>query len=274
MTWRDVAWKDFSDAVRSKALWVLSLLFVLLVAGSAYLVSGLRSAGGGGAALTSDSYVLVMSGAGAWFTTAFVALIGLFTAYSAVVGERSSGSLKILLGLPHSRRDVVFGKVVGRSAVVSASIAVGFVAGLAVMFLLYDSVSLPGMVLFTLLTAALGVAWVCIGVGLSSAFGSGRVVSASAFGMYFAAKFLWDPGLVPRGVVALYRGLDTLFGPQPPWFDFIRVVSPNEAYAALAGSVATGNYGTLQVFSAGVLLFWIALPPLLGYLRFREMDLS
>lgn len=273
MTWRDIAWKDFSDAVRSKSLWVLSLLFVVLLAGAAYLVSYLRGAGGD-APLTSDAFALVMSGAGAWLTTSFVALIGLFTAYSSVVGERESGSLKILLGLPHSRRDVVLGKVLGRAAVVAISVSVGFLAGVLVMLVLYDSVSYLGMAVYALLTVALGVAWVCIGVGLSAAFGSGRMVSASAFAAYFAAKFLWDPGLVPRGVVALVRGLDTLFGPQPPWYDFVRVVSPNEAYTALSGTVATGQIGSLQVYSAVVLLFWIAVPPLLGYLRFRDADLA
>lgn len=274
MTWRDVAWKDFSDAVRSKALWVLSALFVLLVGGGVYAVSYVRDASQSGAPVTSDSFVLLMSGAGAWFTTSFVALIGLFTAYSAVIGERESGSLKILLSLPHSRRDVVLGKILGRAVVVAVAIAVGFLVGVLAMLVLYDSVALGNLLLFGFVTVLLGVAWVGLGVGLSSAFSSGRAVTASAFAFFFTAKFVWDPGLAPRAVVGLVRGFDGLFGPQPAWYDFVRVVSPNEAYAAVAGSVASGQYGPLEVFSVGVLVFWVTVPPLLGYLRFRGMDLT
>jgi len=44
--------------------------------------------------------------------------------YMAVVGERRSGSIKILLGLPPNRADVVFGKLLGRMGVVGLAVGV------------------------------------------------------------------------------------------------------------------------------------------------------
>lgn len=272
MTWSVVAWKDFRDSVRSKSIWVLSVLFVLVIAGSVYVVSLLL--GEGPVGLSSSSYVRLMSGGGVWVLTAFVALIGLLTSYPSVVGERESGSLKLLLGLPHSRSDVVLGKVVGRSGVVSVSVLAGFVVGLLVLFVFYDSVDFLGYLVFALLTAVLGVAWVCIGVGLSAGFGSGRAVRALTFGLFFVSKFLWDTGLGPRALVGLVEGFENMFGSPPPWYDFVRVVSPNEAYSVLSSGLTDGPIESLQLFSGAVLLFWVVLPPVLGYARFRRMDLS
>lgn len=46
--------------------------------------------------------------------------------YRAIVGERESGSLKFLLGLPHTRRDVILGKLIGRVSTVTVAVLVGF----------------------------------------------------------------------------------------------------------------------------------------------------
>jgi ABC-2 type transport system permease protein len=54
-------------------------------------------------------------------------IVGVVVGYNAVSGGRESGSLKLLLSLPHSRADVVFGKVVGRGAALSLAVFAGVV---------------------------------------------------------------------------------------------------------------------------------------------------
>ena len=111
VTWRDVARKDFEDAARSKLLWGLIAVFV------AFLVMSLLSA----EELFPDAVTVdaatALSGV-AMLAQLFVPGIELVAGYMAVVGERRSGSLRVLLSYPFSRFDVVAGKLVGRSLVV------------------------------------------------------------------------------------------------------------------------------------------------------------
>ncbi|MFB6217602.1 MAG: ABC transporter permease subunit, partial [Halobacteriaceae archaeon] len=140
MTWDVVARKEFRDAVRSRWLWALTVVFVLFTAGAALLFA-LVSGGGGQQAqgLTSLGLLgFLLSPAGL-----LVPIIGLVVSYKAVAGERDSGSLKLLLGLPHSRLDVLLGKVVGRGAVVGVAVVTGFVLTAVVVLATFAAFS-PG----------------------------------------------------------------------------------------------------------------------------------
>jgi len=114
MSWLVVARKDFEDSIRSRWLIGLTALFVGLVALIAAV--SLRLSTGGQTistnAFLSGNFMGLLSGT-------LVPLIALVIAYNSVSGEWKSGSLKLLLSLPHSRADVVFGKVAGRSAALS-----------------------------------------------------------------------------------------------------------------------------------------------------------
>lgn len=58
-------------------------------------------------------------------TVLLIPLVGLALAYDTIAGERESGTLRLLIGLPNSRAEVVFGKFVGRTGVIAVSILVG-----------------------------------------------------------------------------------------------------------------------------------------------------
>src|SRR5699024_6961636 len=51
-----------------------------------------------------------------------IPMIGIVVGYKAIAGERDSGSIKLLLALPNTRREVFLGKVIGQTAVVSVAI--------------------------------------------------------------------------------------------------------------------------------------------------------
>lgn len=124
-----VAKKDFQDAVRSRGLIALTVIFVLFTVGGAYVGTQVAGVFGDEAGDTLDLVYALQSPA-----SFLVPIIALLIGYGAVAGERERGSLKFLLGLPHTRWDVVFGKIVGRSAVVTVSILVGFAAGFVAIF--------------------------------------------------------------------------------------------------------------------------------------------
>ncbi|WP_251328924.1 ABC transporter permease subunit [Haloplanus pelagicus] len=274
MTWSAVARKDFEDAIRSRWVAGLSALFVLLVSLAAYLVRPEP-----GETISSNAVLnsLVVRDA---LVTTLVPLLALVVAYKAVVGERESGSLKLLLSLPHSRADVVFGKVIGRAGAIAGPIAVGFLLPAVILLvappITFDAISYVG---YTLLTAILGVVFVSIAVGFSAAASSSRRAVAGAIGIYFLFVPLWGAVRFP---LQLYLGM----GGGPSWLPLtgqqvlrmLTLINPTGSFktvsnAFLQGGLFTQGDVNMQVSATLMLVLWILVPPLLGLLWFREADL-
>lgn len=137
MTVESVARKDFRDALRSRWLIGLTLFFALLIGGSTVLFYGVLLKGAGA---NSEALFGLTTAPGGIFSFSFagmlgfvLALIALVTAHGSLIDERESGTIKLLLSLPNSRRDVVFGKLVGRTLVVLVSMLVGFIIAMFAM---------------------------------------------------------------------------------------------------------------------------------------------
>jgi ABC-2 type transport system permease protein len=277
VTWSAVARKDFRDAVRSRWLVALSVIFVLLVSLAIYLV---RPAPGQTA--TSNALVnhfLVKDG----LVTTLIPLIALVMAYAAVVGERESGSLKLLLALPHSRADVVFGKVFGRTGAIGAAIGVGFLLPGLVLVVLPRLNFRPGYYVgYVLLTALLAAVFVAIAVGFSAAMRSQRLAIGGAIGIYFLFVPLW-------GVVQFPLQLALSLGGGPEWLPIagqelyrtLQLLNPTGSFKIVVNSFMSGNLYAegarnavrMQVAASLMLVVWLLVPPLLGLLRFEQADL-
>jgi len=119
-----VARKEFRDALRSKGLWVPSLVFtaffVIPAAAALWFDVGIR----GGQDVGMQLLIRVIYPN---IVTLFLPLVAIFAGYAAISKERTSGSLKLLLSLPHPRKDVIIGKVVGRCGVVGVLFAGAFI---------------------------------------------------------------------------------------------------------------------------------------------------
>jgi ABC-2 type transport system permease protein len=276
-----IAKKDFEDAVRSRWLLGLAALFVLLAA--AFMAVGayfLRTGDGG--TFSSSTVLNFMNGG---FVTGLVPLIALVVSYSAIVGERESGSLKLLLSLPHSRADVVFGKVIGRTAAVAVPLFFGFLIPALIAAIGPLQFELVEYVAYLLLMIVLAAVFVAIAVGFSAAVGSNQLAVAGAVGIYFLFVFVIG-GI--RGAVGFLFAL----GGKPDWFplavsDFqllLRLISPTGSFKIVSGEFlrgslfVTGSEPGRQILSTEVaavamLAAWILLPPLLGLLRFEKEDL-
>ena len=269
MSWLVVARKDFEDAIRSRWLLGLTALFVLLIALVAYL---LRPAPGEVASANN-----VLSTFGNFFVGTLVPLIALVVAYNAVTGERTSGSLKLLLSLPHSRADVVFGKVLGRTGALAAAILVGFVLPAVVLALGPFTLDVGSYVGYTLLVVLLAAAFVAIAVGWSAAAPSQRIALAGAIGLYFLFVPFWGAIQFP-----LQFALASLPGWVPLEPDTIAtalvLLNPRAAFgelssAVLGGSLLTGGNAEFQLAALGMLVWWLLAPPLAGLLLFERRDL-
>ncbi|WP_293033758.1 ABC transporter permease [Natronococcus sp.] len=274
-----VAKKDFRDAVRSRVLLALTALFGLFTVGGAYLASWAAEAFEGSAETTLDLIIALQTPAGY-----LVPIIALVVSYGAIAGERESGSLKFLLGLPHTRRDVVVGKILGRTGVVGVSILVGFAVGLVGLFAFVGSVSFVDYVGFTLVTLLFGLVYVCIGVGLSSMTRSTTKAAIGAFGLIVFFWFVWSI-LVQ---LLLYAVEGQFFVEEfPDWYITLLSLSPDAAYGSALGAVLgesgltmSGMYdgGDLPLaarpwFGFVVLGIWALVPLVIGVLRFESIDL-
>ena len=272
-----VARKDFEDAVRSRWLLGLSAFFVLLVSAVVYFL------GRGGGQFTTTDLINSIFIKDALVTT-LIPLIALVIAYGAVVGERESGSLKLLLSLPHSRADVVFGKVLGRAGAIAVPVGLGFLlpgliaaAGpLQLQFSYYIG--------YILLVTVLAAAFVGIAVGFSAAVGSNRLAIAGAIGIYFLFVPLW-------GAIQFPLQLYLQVGGTPGWLPIaggdlltlLKLINPTGSFKIVSSEFLSGTLfasgakaGTqlsTEIAAVTMLVAWIVVPPLLGLIRFEQQDL-
>ncbi|WP_254832760.1 ABC transporter permease [Haloglomus salinum] len=277
MTWTVVARKEFTDAFRARILWgIVAIIGVLTgaITLATRFIPGI------------EPNPLTGLGAAAQFAAMLVPIMSLVAAYLAIAGERESGSVKVLLGLPPSRGEVVLGKFLGRGGVVGLGLVLGFtVAGVATAAA-YGTLPVSTFVSITLLTVMLGVTFVGIAVGISAATGTRARAMTVSIAVYLVLVLLWD--LLPQGLHFLVHGT-TPSGTVPGWFLGLQALSPPGAYNALVMAVlgagdptvpglAARVDGSLPIyleswFLLGLLALWTLIPLALGYRWFERADL-
>lgn len=264
MSWEAVARKDFHDAVRARWLWVLTAILILVFSLAAYLV---RPAPGQTVSTNAIMSNFILS----TLVTMIVPLAALVVSYDSITGEQETGSIKLLLSLPHSRNDVVAGKLAGRSLAVAVPIVVGFVLPALILAVGPLTFDLFGYITFVTLTALLGAAFVGIALGLSAATGSQRISLAGSVGAFFLFIPLWKAIQFPLQLYLATR--DSLYGINPnELFRYLDLINPTGAYKHLLGSINTS--GSQDVLLALALLWaWVLIPPLLGAIVFETRDL-
>lgn len=280
MSWTVVAQKDFRDAGRSKMLWAVTLLFVIFASGAAYLYAQIPALQQGGAneIVTTNLLLFLRTPVGI-----LVPIIGLMLGYKAVAGEIENGNVKLLLSLPHSRWNVVLGKLIGRLSVLTVAIVTGFVVATGVVLALYPEFSPVEYVQFILLTLLFGGAYVSIGIGFSSLTKSTTKAGVGIFSAFILFKWLWD--FIPSLLNWAINGSFGLTG-DPSWYMLFSRLSPNGAFNGALMPLLDLSPMQEQVlaqfgdqfylswwFSILILLAWIVLPAALGFLRFRSTDL-
>lgn len=277
MSLEAVARKDFQDASRSYLLWGLTAVFVLLVALAASAI-GYFTQNPTSSQIIGLLHILFQY---------VVPLIAITIAFGAIVNERNSGSLKILLSLPHSREEVIAGKVVGRAGALLAPLVVGMLLpalGMLVMGVTIEPVKYVG---YLVLTALFGVAYVAIATGVSASFDSRFRVLLVLFGFYFVFNVLWRaintasfmivlmvsgnwPGWMP---LTLDETLQTfqLLTPTGDFHLLKRALFNDVLFATEVGQGLPGL--KTQIAALVMLLLWIAIPVAFGMWRFEAADL-
>ena len=253
--WYPVAKKEFRDAIRSKGLWVLSFMFTALFVMPAGLNWwDLRNAEQVPRGLQDFGLQAAISGSYLSIVTLLVPIVVIFATYAAVSDERTSGSLKVLLSLPFSRRDVIVGKVVGRSVVVGVPLAAALAVTGAFFALSPFTFKLDAFLWFVLFTLAFTLVMVAFFVSISGAMSTNLRSLAGAGLVYFYLSFGWNSLANSVGdLLANYAGVTGSLRWQVVLF--VKLLSPTQAYRTLTQSRILGGEGIDTAMTARFNMF-------------------
>lgn len=215
-----------------------------------------------------------------------VPVLAMVASSDAIAGKRSRGTLRVMLGLPYNRLDIVTGTFVGRYAVVATAVSVY----LAVVTLTSVAVGGPFDVerLATFFAITLLLALAFTGLALCISLQTRSVTRAFAGSLTVLAVFLFRLwGFVPT-VVELVRNGMAAPETMPEWGLVFEQLNPIRAYNSaviglypeLASTHFLGEaieppvpYYHQPSFALAVLAGWVLVPLIVAYLRFRATDI-
>ena len=253
--WYTVSKKEFKDAIRSKGLWLLGAIFTILfvspVAAALYLDFGAGTSQQA-QAIQQQGMQFLLSNLYTNTVTLLVPIVAIFVGFAAISKERTSGSLKLLLSLPHSRRDVLIGKVVGRCAVLGVPLLAAL--GVTALFLVASEVAFKPELfgLFTLFSVLFALVFVAITVSVSAAFGKSLWSGAASFMIYFYFTFVWNASVNSIGQL-LQQQLGVTGAIRWHLVLLLKLANPNQAYKTLTSSML--NTGDTPQLSARLSMF-------------------
>lgn len=276
MSWVAIAKKDVRDSIRSRMLWATIGIFLALILLLSWLVT---DGSNEGTFLAAAGFTFIL---GILF---FVPMAGLLLSVKSIVRERNTGTINLLLSLPHTRGEMIVGKFVGRSIVMIITVLAGFLPALIYVALQTDGTPVFQIISFLFAISLFGVMWVGIGIGLSSLVNSETQATITGVVVFFVL-YLWPiifdqlsveiPGFAQRFWLFIIFA-DLAFFPtavREVGFTFPSVVELDEVVLDELGEVTFSVAPHLQMWFVYVLVaFWVAIPLLIGYARFRSTDL-
>ena len=210
--------------------------------------------------------------------------------YNAIVSERETGTIRLVLGLPGTRRDLILGKLLGRLTAVLLAL-VPILIMLEIILLLRTGEHYLGTYTpIALWMIFYALVWTCFTIGLSATFSTQYRVLAALAVTYLSLSTLVDIwGTLVQPVFALlftgsastdaYATLGT--GSGPLWVRYTGRVNPIQTFQSGGRWVASLVDPSMQitntlpnVFGICILVIFGASPMLLGYYRFQRTDLG
>ncbi|MEY7851249.1 ABC transporter permease [Natrarchaeobius sp. A-rgal3] len=296
MRWYPLAREEARALLRSKGVWLLSLALLVWTYRPSYDVWN---------ELGPDMTVGFLQFAGGLVVPVAAVILG----YRAIAGERASGSLKFLLGLPLTRGEILLGKIVGRLAgiAVPAFLALGIVTVAGVIqYGLFSPLRYLAVFAVTVLYL---LALVSIVISVSAIVRRTTTAAATLFiGFVLILEIFWQmfvPGIYSRltgvpvnpydppaegGLFLMDRLSPTgaynvatngiLDAGNSAWHhpSVISVLQPGRSSNALAvGEAFDPGTAPLYLHEAGgivILVAWIVIPLSIAYYRFDEGDLA
>lgn len=271
-----IAWKEFRDDFRSRWTVAVSVLFALLALGIAWF----GSAAAGRVGFTSfDATLASLTTLGAFV----IPLIGLLIAYDAIVGERSDGTLLLLLSYPLGRGQLVAGKFLGHCGALAVATLAGFGGAVAVMLAMQHAslAAADGWNIARFIASAvlLGASFVALACLVSVATTDKARAAGLALVGWLASVVLFDLALLALLVASGGNPVERAVYP------YLLLLNPVDTFrlvnlGALGGGAGndlltgmTAGYAYPTALLVGMQLLWIALPFGWAMLSFRRQEI-
>ncbi|QFU84742.1 ABC transporter permease [Natronorubrum aibiense] len=187
-----VAETEYRLAVRSRWIVALTGIFAVFALGMATF-SGSETSPTGFERIVASLAALVVY---------LVPLVALAFSYDAIVGREESGWLQTLFSLPVSRSWVVLGTAVGRATVLGSATVIGFGSAGILLLLEYGFDGFESYVGFLLATVGLALAFLAVGVCLSTI--AREKTHALGLALLGWAWFVLVHDLLALGVIAAF----------------------------------------------------------------------
>lgn len=261
MSWLVIAKRQLLDPYRSRYLWVVLGVTVLLFGGGVYMV-------------TSAGLVSMLVGLG----SLFVVLLAIVSSYRTIAEPLQNGSLRVVLSYPHSRRDIVIGTVVGRSLYTVAVVSISYLVAGVVSLLTFGGNSVVPVVVVWFAAVLLGVSLTVLAVGVSAAARTPNLAAMASF--TFVLLFFGGWNLLPAGIRYVLNGFSAPTPPPPGWVDVFEALNPTRAFIHLAQGLLPARPMLLESgvhttawFGGLVLVCWALVPLAVGCWLFERRDL-
>ncbi|MCW5690840.1 MAG: ABC transporter permease [Pseudolabrys sp.] len=260
-----VAAGEMRSALRNR--WVLSATLVLAALALSLALLGSAPTGTVGVAPLDVTVVSLTS-----LTIFLVPLIALLLSHDAIVGERERGTLLLLLSYPLARWQVIAGKFIGHTAVVSIAVTLGYGSAGLVIAWLFGGIDSESMTAFAALIGSsivLGAAFLALGYLVSVCAPQRATAIGVAVAIWLVLVLVYDAALL--GILVA----DTSRSMPAELVQALLVLNPADAFRLfnLAGLGRVGTFSGMAAVSqqahAGgailisMLILWTALP-LLG----------
>ncbi|MEZ3145449.1 ABC transporter permease subunit [Halobaculum sp. MBLA0143] len=208
----------------------------------------------------------------AWLTVSAVyPVVALACTVGAVAGERETGALRMIGGLPTTRVTLFTGKALARTAVVVTGVVAGL-AGLAVvLWLVFEPTAIAGRRVagFCLFTLLVVVCYAALGMAVSGSVETrGRAVGLAV--AVLALTIAW-PAVVDglSGVLPFGSTTQQFVGTLSPFGAYAQAISDEQALLAVA--VDTPLLGT--GVNAAIICAWMVGALAVGRRQFRVSEL-
>ena len=206
-----------------------------------------------------------------------VPVVGILLGGDVVAGPREDGRLRLMLGQPLSRTDVVVGGYVAKAMILVSTLLVAGIATLLTSRLLGTPFPVDVLSRFTLLATGLGMAYLGIAVAAGTVIRTTSGATTAKFGAFLLFVVFWR--FIPSGIAYAANGFRPLAA-TPPWVDLAKGFSPSIAFEYLvdafleAENVPSGpTHFDDPLIYLGVLFAWAVLAPALATWRFNTTDL-
>ncbi len=266
--------KELRDGLRNR--WIAAAIIVL---GTLALALSLLGAAPTGSVKASAMDISVISLAS--LSVYLIPLIALMLSFDTLVGEFERGTMMLLLTYPVTRWQVIIGKFLGHTLILSIAIFAGYGGAMLILIMVTDT-GMDGWQAYVYMminSLVLGAIFIALGYLISVLVKERATAAGTAIGLWLVFVVLYD--LLLFGILLADEG--QLIGQQ--LFSMLMLVSPTDTYRILNLSMFDGvsqaagiagiasEAGLSSTLLSSVLLMWVVAPLVVTLLVFQRREL-